>query len=395
LFWSLVYLVVRNLFALVWLLGRRRGSKELEILVLRHELAVLRRQSARPRLTRADRAFLAALSRLLPRSTWPSFLVRPDTLLRWHRQLIARRWTYPNTRPGRPPLEPSVGAVILRLARENPLWGYRRIVGELRGLGVVVSSTTVRKVLIEAGLRPAPERARLSWRAFLRQQAATTLACDFLTVETAFLQRIYVLFFISLATRRIEYAACTSNPDGSWTAQQARNLMMQFGDAQPFRLVVHDRDTKFGGAFDGVFRAEGVEVIRTPVRAPNANAYAERWVRTVRADSTAFWSSAAAISSACCGFMCGITTSIALTVPSGLCRPTARDRFRKPRCRYACAATIFSADWFTNTKQQPEPATPGGKFAAWSCAARRRCSRCSADVHSRSVNSRRPRTTGI
>lgn len=133
------------------------------------------------------------------------------------------------TRPGRPPLEPSVGAVILRLARENPLWGYRRIVGELRGLGVVVSPTTVRKVLIEAGLRPAPERARLSWRAFLRQQAATTLACDFLTVETAFLQRIYVLFFISLATRRIEYVACTSNPDGSWTAQQARNLMMQFG----------------------------------------------------------------------------------------------------------------------------------------------------------------------
>jgi putative transposase len=284
LFWSLVYLVVRNLFALVWLLGRRRGSKELEILVLRHELAVLRRQSARPRLTQADRAFLAALSRLLPRSTWPSFLVRPDTLLRWHRQLIARRWTYLNMRPGRPPLEPSVGAVILRLARENSLWGYRRIVGELRGLGVVVSSTTVRKVLIEAGLRPAPERARLSWRAFLRQQAATTLACDFLTVETAFLQRIYVLFFISLATRRIEYAACTSNPDGSWTAQQARNLMMQFGDAQPFRLLVHDRDTKFGGAFDGVFRAEGVEVIRTPVRAPNANAYAERWVRTVRAD---------------------------------------------------------------------------------------------------------------
>jgi transposase InsO family protein len=142
----------------------------------------------------------------------------------------------------------------------------------------------VRKVLIEAGLPPAPERARLSWRAFLRQQSATTLACDFLTFETAFLQRIYVLFFISLATRRIEYAACTPNPDGSWTAQQARNLMMQLGDAQPFLLLVHDRDTKFGGAFDEVFRSEGLKVIRTPVRAPNANAYAERWVRTVRAD---------------------------------------------------------------------------------------------------------------
>jgi putative transposase len=205
-------------------------------------------------------------------------------LLGWHRRLVARRWTYAHTKPGRPPLEPSVGALILRLARENPRWGYQRIVGELKGLGVAVSATTVRSVLIEAGVSPAPERARLSWRAFLRRQAATTLACDFLTVETAFLQRIYVLFFISLATRRIEYVACTANPDGGWTAQQARNLIMQLGDEQPFRLLIHDRDTKFAGAFDAVFRSEGFQVIRTPVRAPNANAHAERWVRTVRAD---------------------------------------------------------------------------------------------------------------
>jgi len=174
--------------------------------------------------------------------------------------------------------------LILRLARENPHWGYRRIVGELKGLGVLVSPTTVRKVLIEAGLLPAPERGRLSWQAFLRQQAATTLACDFLTVETAFLQRIYVLFFISLATRRIEYVACTSNPDGGWTAQQARNLMMQLGDEQPFRLLIHDRDRKFSRGFDEVFRSEAIDVIKTPVQAPNANAYAERWVRTVRGD---------------------------------------------------------------------------------------------------------------
>lgn len=170
------------------------------------------------------------------------------------------------------------------MARENPRWGYRRIVGELKGLGVTVSATTVRSVLIEAGVPPTPERTGLSWRAFLRQQAATTLACDFLTVETAFLRRIYVLFFISLATRRVEYVACTSNPDGSWMAQQARNLMIQFGDEQPFRLLIHDRDAKFAGAFDEVFRFQGWKVIRTPVRAPNANAYAERWVRTVRAD---------------------------------------------------------------------------------------------------------------
>jgi transposase InsO family protein len=174
--------------------------------------------------------------------------------------------------------------VILRLARENPRWGYRRIVGELRGVGLAVSATSVRKVLLEAGLQPAPERAPSSWRAFLRAQAASMLACDFITVETAFLRRIYVLFFISLETRRIEYIACTSNPNGGWVAQQARNLVMQLGDEQRFRYLVRDRDAKFSHAFDEVLRTEGIRVIRTPIRAPNANAYAERWVRTVRAD---------------------------------------------------------------------------------------------------------------
>ena len=282
--WSFVYLVVRNLFALVWLLGKPRRSKELEILVLRHELAILRRQVARPKLTRADRTLLAALSRSLPRTAWAGLSVKPETLLRWHRQLIARRWTYSQRRPGRPPLERSLRELILRLARENPHWGYKRIVGELKGVGVTVSATSVRKVLLEAGLLPAPERGPSSWRAFLRAQAASMLACDFLTVETAFLQRIYVLFFISLATRRIEYIACSSNPDGRWTDQQARNLVMQLGDEQPFRFLIHDRDSKFSHAFDEVFRTEGIKVIQTPVQAPNANAYAERWVRTLRAD---------------------------------------------------------------------------------------------------------------
>jgi transposase InsO family protein len=279
-----VYLVVRNLFALVWLLARPRRSKELEILVLRHELAILRRQGTRPRVTQADRALLAALSRSLARPAWTAFSFRPETLLRWHRQLVARRWTYQQRRPGRPALERSLRELILRLADENPHWGYKRIVGELKGLGITVSATSVRKVLLEAGLQPAPHRAHSSWRAFLRAQAASMLACDFLAVETAFLQRIYVLFFISLATRRIEYVACSSNPDGRWVAQQARNLIMQLGDQQPFRFLVHDRDTKFSHAFDEVFRTEGIKVIRTPVQAPNANAYAERWVRTLRAD---------------------------------------------------------------------------------------------------------------
>jgi putative transposase len=227
---------------------------------------------------------LASLSRSLARPAWTVFTFKPETLLRWHRQLIARRWTYAHRRPGRPPLERSLRELILRLAGENPHWGYKRIVGELKGLGINVSPTSVRKVLLRAGLQPAPQRTHSSWRAFLRAQAASMLACDFLTVETIFLQRIYVLFFISLATRRIEYVACSSNPDGRWVTQQARNLAMQLGDEQPFRFLIHDRDTKFSHAFDEVFRTEGVRVIRTPVQAPNANAFAERWVRTVRSD---------------------------------------------------------------------------------------------------------------
>jgi putative transposase len=284
LIWSLAYLVVRNLFALAWLLARPRRSKELEILVLRHELAMLRRQARQPKLTRADRALLAALSRSLPRVAWAGLSVKPETLLRWHRQLVARRWTYAHRAPGRPPLELSLRALILRLARENPHWGYRRIVGELKGSGITVSATSVRKVLLEEGLQPGPQRSHSSWRVFLPAQAASILACDFLTVETAFLQRINVLFFISLARRRIEYVASTSNPDGRWVTQQVRNLVMQLGDEHSFRFLIHDRDTKFSHAFDEIFRTEGIKVIRTPIQAPNANAHTERWVRTLRAD---------------------------------------------------------------------------------------------------------------
>jgi putative transposase len=222
--------VVRNLFMFVWLLARPLRSKEQEILVLRHELAILRRQCRQPKLTRADRALLSALSRSLPRASWASFPVKPDTLLRWHCQLVARRWTYSHRKPGRPRLEPSLRAMILRLARENP---NCVIAASSVSFGASESPSPlprVRKVLLEEGLQPAPDRRRSSWRTFLRAQAASMLACDFLTIETAFLQRIYVLFFISLATRRIEYVACNSSPDGRWTTQQARNLVMQLGD---------------------------------------------------------------------------------------------------------------------------------------------------------------------
>jgi transposase InsO family protein len=281
--WSLAYLVVRRLFELVVLLCRSPRSKELEILVLRHELSILRRQVQRPQLREADRVLLAALSRALPRRAWSVFSVSPRTLLRWHQRLVARRWTYPHRRLGRPSVDLDFQALIVRLARENPAWGYRRIVGELRGLGVAVSASSVRSILIRHRLPPAPERDSASWRQFLRQQAATMLACDFLTVETVWLTRIYVLFFVSLERRRIEFVTSTSNPDGRWVAQRARNLLMLLADReQSFRFLLHDRDSKFSGGFNEVFRSEGMKIVRTPIRAPNANAYAERWVGTLR-----------------------------------------------------------------------------------------------------------------
>jgi putative transposase len=327
LLWTFAYLVVRNLFALVWLLARRRRSKEFEILLLRHELAVLRRHAGRPRLTRADRALFAALSRAAPRPAWRNLGVKPDTLLRWHRQLVARRWTYPHRKAGRPPLERSLCESILRLARENPHWGYKRIAGELKGLGVSVSATSVRKILLAAGLQPAPERMRPSWRDFLRTQAASVLACDFLTVETAFLQRIYVLFFISLATRRIEYVACTANPDGCWVAQQARNVVMQFGDHQPFRFLIHDRDGKFSHAFDDVFRSEDMTVSarrsRRRTRTPTPSGGSARSTPTA---STGSSSSASATSSASSVSTASTTTSTGRTGPYVFSRPTAATR---------------------------------------------------------------------
>jgi putative transposase len=205
--WSLAYLVVCRLFELMVLCCRSRESKKLEILVLRHELAIVRRQPRRPQLQEADRMFLAALSRALPRRTWSAFSVSPRTLLRWHQRLVARRWTYLHRRPGRPPVDREIEALVVRLARENAAWGYRRIVGELRGLGLSVSASSVRAILIRHRLPPAPERDGLSWRLFRRQQTATMLACDFFTVETAWLKRIYVLFFT-----RCRAAGSSSSP---------------------------------------------------------------------------------------------------------------------------------------------------------------------------------------
>jgi putative transposase len=251
---SLLYLMLRRLIELVLLRPRSSEFKELEIVVLRHELALLRRQVARPDLRPADRAFLAAASRLLPRTRWPSFFVTPETLLRWHRRLVARRWTYPNRSPGRPRIGGEVRDLVLRLARENQRWGYRRIAGELAGLGIAVSATSVRKLLAETGLGPAGRRGGLPWREFIRRQAQSMIACDFFTVETVALRRIYVLFFIELSSRRVQIAGLTENPNGTWVAQQARNFAWLLPErAHPPRFLIHDNDAKFTRAFDGPF----------------------------------------------------------------------------------------------------------------------------------------------
>jgi putative transposase len=280
---SFVYLVAFRLFALVLLLARGDRSKELELLVLRHELSILRRQARRPQLAESDRLVLAALSRVLDRRLWHAFFVTPETLLRWHRRIVGRRWTYPHRPPGRPPIDQAVRELILRFARENSHWGYVRIVGELRKLGITVSATLVRNVLARAGIPSAPERGASSWRSFLRQQGNTILACDFFTVDTVWLRRPYVLFFVSVGTRRVEYVACTRHPDSAWMMQQTRNLLMGLDErGERPRFLIHDRDRKYSRAFDAIFGSEGTVIVRTPVQAPNANAYAERWVGSVR-----------------------------------------------------------------------------------------------------------------
>src|SRR5918911_455761 len=190
---SLVYQLLRQILQMLNQLARDGGAKDIELLVLRHEVAVLRRQFHRPQLQRADRAVLAALSRLLPRARWSIFFVTPATLLRWHRQLLARHWTYPHARPGRSPIDPAIRALVLRLAAENPTWGHRRVQGELAGLGYPVAASTVWKILHQAGVDPAPRRSGPTWRQFLTAQAHAILACDFFTVDTVFFQRIYVL----------------------------------------------------------------------------------------------------------------------------------------------------------------------------------------------------------
>ena len=210
---KLAYLAVCRSMQALMLLARGDAAKDLEILVLRHQLAVLRRQISRPRFEPADRALLGAVSRMLPRSVWSCFLVKPDAPLRWHRRFVAGAWTYPQRHTGRPRLDQDAQLLIVRLATENPRWGYQRIQGELLHLGVRVSATAIRRTLRRHGLDPAPRRMATSWPAFLHQQAAGIVACDFFTVDTVWLRRLYVLFFIELDTRHVHLGGVTANPD--------------------------------------------------------------------------------------------------------------------------------------------------------------------------------------
>jgi hypothetical protein len=283
------------LIDLATLRWRSDRAKDLEILLLRRQLALLHRtQSRPPRLSRWEKLGLAVLvGKLgaLPRRTRSRVqeslrLVTPATALRWHRELVRRKWTVrrPGS-PGRPPIDAAVEELILRLARENPRWGYRRLAGELFKLGQRVGRSTISAVLKRHGVSPAPLRSRrgTSWRAGWRHYRQQALACDFFQVASLFLQTIFVLFFVEVRTRRAYLAGCTAHPTAAWVTQQARNMAWSLQEGRgPAQALIHDRDGKYPPGFDAVFRSEGLEVARTPPRCPSANGVAERWIRTAR-----------------------------------------------------------------------------------------------------------------
>ena len=280
---SFLYRAFVRVLQLVQLSCRRDSTLAVEVVILRHEVAVLRRQVKRPALEPADRALLSALWRLLSRRHRGRFFVQPATLLRWHRDLVAKRWTYPHGRAGRPGIPAGTTALILRLAKENPAWGYRRIQGELATMGISIAASSVWAILQRHEIEPSPRRSGPTWAEFLATQAKGLIACDFFSVDTVGFRRLYVLFFIHHNTRTVRVAGVTAKPAAAWVTQQARNLCMELAEqANAVKFLIRDRDAKFTSSFDAVFAAEGITILKTPVRAPRANAIAERFVGTAR-----------------------------------------------------------------------------------------------------------------
>ena len=266
-------------------LTRHRVSKDAELLVLRHENAVLRRQIGRVRYEPGDRLWLLALSRLVPRRRWGEvFMVTPATLLTWHRRLVARKWDYTSRRrPGRPPTAAAIRKLVIHMATDNPAWGHRRVQGELVRLGHPIAASTVWQILHDAGIGPAPRRTGPTWKQFLTAQARGVLAVDFVHVDTVLLRRIYALIVIEHGTRRVHLAGTTANPDGSWTTQAARNVLIDLGQrATSIKFLIRDRAGQFTSSFDAVFAAEGIRILASPPQAPRANAICERIIGTLR-----------------------------------------------------------------------------------------------------------------
>lgn len=291
-FWFCVWQVVSTLIELIRLGRRSESDKDFEILLLRRQLAIYeRRQERAPHLSKVEKLTLVVLGTKLKEQTGRTIkamgdvirIVKPATLFGWHRALVRRKWTYHHRHAGRPRTDQEIEQLVLRLARENG-WGYERIEGELLKLGYTISHETVGNILERHGIPPAPERdPSPSWRHLMTHYRGQLLACDFFTVETLFLQTLYVLVFIEIGTRRVHFAGCTAHPDNVWVTQQARQVMWELEDRNPgIRFLIRDNDKKFTEAFDTIFRSEGIDVIRTPYRAPNANSYAERWIRSVR-----------------------------------------------------------------------------------------------------------------